>query len=185
MQWEQRKKMHKQAVMNDARAKQAMKEYGDHKLRTRESTLKLNDLVIVRQEAIRKSTPVYEQEPYRIIDINGSMITASNTRRTITRNSSAFKIFKTNDVASFKQVPVIETDEVICGQEESIMTDKEDQEVKEIDLSNSNREDAMNQDSAGHVDKQKQLSKRVRRQTKFYGDPVVGGGRNARAQQMK
>ena len=43
------------------------------------------------KKLLRKTEPFYEVEPYRVIEVKESMISAENQKRSITRNCSCFK----------------------------------------------------------------------------------------------
>ncbi|CAF1016621.1 unnamed protein product [Brachionus calyciflorus] len=90
------KDINKLAAKNDKDAKTKMKDYDDKRFRTKTSSFKIGDAVIVKQTRNDKSYSVYDPNPYRIIKINGSMITASRENHEITRNSSFFKLFRAN-----------------------------------------------------------------------------------------
>ena len=83
------------ALINDAKSKDKMKEYSDKRNRAHSSELKIGDKVLldVKKAAILsdKKTTRFADENYVITGKNGSMITASNERHSITRNSSFFK----------------------------------------------------------------------------------------------
>ena len=53
--------------------------------------MSLGDTVLVRQQKKNKLTPCFDPKPYEIIEIKGSMVTATRKGHTITRNSSFFK----------------------------------------------------------------------------------------------
>ena len=54
-------------------------------------TLHIGDIVIVRQHKLNKLTPPFNPDPFRIVEINGSMVTASNGKSMITRDASHFR----------------------------------------------------------------------------------------------
>jgi len=49
------------------------------------------DTVLVKQKKINKFTPRYDPAPYTVRDVKGSMVTAWNDRKSITRDGSFFK----------------------------------------------------------------------------------------------
>jgi hypothetical protein len=77
----------------DAAYKKRMKEYADKRRRTKEHTILVGDWVLLKKEKklMRKTEPFYETEPYRVIAVNYSMITARNQRHAVTRNCAFFK----------------------------------------------------------------------------------------------
>ena len=75
----------------DCKAKANMKTYADQRLHDKPSTLKEGDTVLVKQAKRNKKTPQFDPNPYHIIQKKGSMIIASRTGHTITRNASHFK----------------------------------------------------------------------------------------------
>ena len=76
----------------DDEAKRKMKEYADRKSYVKPSNYSVGDTVLVkRDKAYRKSLTPYDPEPYEITMSKGSMVTASNGEKAVTRNSSFFK----------------------------------------------------------------------------------------------
>ena len=77
----------------DEAYKTRMKLYADQRRRTREHGIQVGDWVLLRKEKklLRKTEPFYEVEPYRVIEVKESMISAENQKRSITRNCSCFK----------------------------------------------------------------------------------------------
>ena len=90
-QTQKRTDMMQLAILNDEKYKRSMKEYADAKHRAKQHQLKVNDPVLDKWVRTSKFTPLFDPNPYRVISINRSMVTASNERRTLTRNSSHFK----------------------------------------------------------------------------------------------
>nr|XP_034319592.1 uncharacterized protein K02A2.6-like [Crassostrea gigas] len=82
----------------DENQKQKMKHYADKKNNAKHSSLRKGDRVIVQQKKRNKLSTPYEIEPLEVIGKKGSMITASNENKTVTRNSSAFKEIKPAEV---------------------------------------------------------------------------------------
>ena len=70
-----------------------MEEYSNRKRNAKTADFKQNDLVLLKKEAklLKKTEPRYETEAYTVDVVKGSMITASNRKHTVTRNSSFFK----------------------------------------------------------------------------------------------
>lgn len=74
-------------------------------LRTKLKEYKIDDVVLFRtpKTFTKKNDPTYSTNPYKIVDKNGSMITAQSTisNSIVTRNSSCFKMF--NEDQEFKK----------------------------------------------------------------------------------
>ena len=76
---------------NDAASKGKMKAYADKRRHTYPSSLKEGDNVLIKQPKLNKLTPLYNPEPYTVVQKNGSMVTAERNGHFITRNSSHFR----------------------------------------------------------------------------------------------
>jgi hypothetical protein len=83
---------YKLALANDAHYKQAMKMYTDNKNHAKEHSFKIGDPVLHKWDRSSKYMPLFDPIPYIITRVKHSMITAQNVTRTITRNSSHFKV---------------------------------------------------------------------------------------------
>ena len=83
--------MMKQAMANDAKYKLTMKTYTDKRNHAKPHKLQLNDPVLHHWLRPTKYTPLLNPKPYRVENVNRSMITARNDEHSITRNSSHFK----------------------------------------------------------------------------------------------
>ena len=79
-----------QVIENDANAKAKMKAHADKRAQT--STMKVGDLVLVRQRKQNKLSTRYNPNPFSVIRIKGTMVTARRKDKYITRNSSHFKV---------------------------------------------------------------------------------------------
>jgi len=79
----------------DKIAKEKMKAYADSRRHTKEINLENGDQVLMKKTGLllKKSDPQYEPDPLTVISIKGSMITATNKSKTVTRNSSFFRRF--------------------------------------------------------------------------------------------
>jgi hypothetical protein len=64
------------------------------KNKAKPSEFKVGDAVLLRNSKKGKLQTTYEYQKYQIVKKKGSMITASNDNRQVTRNSSHFKNFK-------------------------------------------------------------------------------------------
>ena len=89
--WKSHKTTYETARANDAKAKQNMKAYFDAKKATKHREFKLNDPVIVKWDRSSKFDAFFDPHAYRIVNINGSMITAKRSDKEITRNAKYFK----------------------------------------------------------------------------------------------
>lgn len=77
----------------DEAYKRKMKLYADQKRRLREHEIHVGDWVLLRKEKkmLRKTEPFYELEPYRVVEVKKTMISAKNQGRTVTINCFCFK----------------------------------------------------------------------------------------------
>jgi glycogen debranching enzyme len=89
--------IHAYAKRNHDMATARMKLEYDNRMRVTKSNIDIGSLVLIKLKKERKSTPIWDPDPYRVIAINGSQITASRHDRTTSRNSSFFKLFRYND----------------------------------------------------------------------------------------
>ncbi len=80
-----------QASSNDQVNKRKMVDYANKYLRTKEVSFQVGDHVLVKQNQTNKTMTPFDPIPYEIRAIKGTMITASNSKKTITRNISFFK----------------------------------------------------------------------------------------------
>ena len=85
---------HKIARENEEKAQKYQKEYIDTRRRAKESDIAVGDLVIAKQQYKNKFSSKFDTVPYTVIQRKGTMITAENKKRRITRNVSHFKKFK-------------------------------------------------------------------------------------------
>lgn len=79
------------ARQNDKVACEKLRTYNDAKRKPKPQCLNIGDVVVVKQQKRFKTTPYYESYPYRVINVKGTMITAKNKIREITRDVSFFK----------------------------------------------------------------------------------------------
>ena len=68
-----------------------MKEYADKCSNAKSTDLSVGDKVLIKQSKQNKMSTLFKPEPLQITHKKGSMITALNGERTVTRNSSFFK----------------------------------------------------------------------------------------------
>ena len=80
-----------QIRLKDGEQKKKMKNFADRHRHTSIPDLQVGDRVLVRQPTNTKLTTPYLPEPLEVTAKKGPMITASNSRRSVTRNSSFFK----------------------------------------------------------------------------------------------
>ena len=85
------------AIRNDDKSKAKIKRYADKKLRTRESTLQVGDLVYLKYDTRKsKSQPIYDPTPYKIVSMKGTQVVISRNNSTLVRNSSLLKKVESN-----------------------------------------------------------------------------------------
>ena len=63
----------------------------------REILIKVGDKVLIKLKKQPKDTPVRDIEPYTVIEVNGSLVTASRPNHVTTRNLSFFKRYRQVD----------------------------------------------------------------------------------------
>ena len=80
----------------DAEQKSKIKAYAYSKLGTKPSDIKPGDTVLVRQPKKNKLSTPFNPEPLVVEEKKGSMVIASDGFKSITRNSSMFKIIPKN-----------------------------------------------------------------------------------------
>ena len=80
----------------DATRKEKMKEYADKCSNAKSTDLSVGDKVLIKQPKQNKISTPFKPEPLQITHKKGSMITAQNGERTVTRNSSFFKKLPSN-----------------------------------------------------------------------------------------
>ena len=78
---------------HDGDYKRRIQEFADKRRRVQEHHLLVGDKVFRRKEGklLNKTQPFYEEEAYTVVEVNGSAVTARNSRHTVTRNSSFFR----------------------------------------------------------------------------------------------
>ena len=94
---EQREKWRKQALENDARAKARAQEEYDRRMHAKEPILYVGSQVLFKLKRHNKSSSAWDSDPYTVTAVNGSMITATRRDKTVTRNSSSFKLYRQVD----------------------------------------------------------------------------------------
>jgi hypothetical protein len=79
----------------DQLAKGKMKHYADRYNHTKHRHFAIDDLVLVRQPKVNKYSSYFQNRPYTVVAIKGSMATARrNDNKLISRDASFFKLFK-------------------------------------------------------------------------------------------
>ena len=76
----------------DADKKLKMKIYADARAHARETSIKPGEVVLMRQPKRNKLSTPYNPKPFVVEAKKGTMVTVSNGSKTITRNSSQFKV---------------------------------------------------------------------------------------------
>lgn len=90
---------HEAMQKTDSQAKSKMKLYADATRNAATSPIKLGDTVLVANNAKGKLTPPFDPRPLIIVDKKGSMLTAADHDKTVTRNSSHFKLLPEQDTS--------------------------------------------------------------------------------------
>ncbi|CAF1038215.1 unnamed protein product, partial [Brachionus calyciflorus] len=83
--------LHELAKHRDSQAKDKMKMYNDKKLKAQSNNFKVGDMVLVKWKRSNKSTSLFDPRPFKIIKINGTMITVERDGHILVRNSSFIK----------------------------------------------------------------------------------------------
>ena len=81
----------------DADQKMKMKTYADQKLGVRHRDIKLGDIVLVKQAKSNKLSTPFNPQPFVVEKTTGTMVTAGDGDKTVTRNASMFKVIATNN----------------------------------------------------------------------------------------
>ena len=82
---------HRKAANLDQQPKAKMKKYADRTRGVQESTLKVGQTVLMKQEKLNKFSTGYDHRPYRVIAIKGTMATAERADVQRTRHVSHCK----------------------------------------------------------------------------------------------
>ena len=98
---------------NDMKAKQTMKHNMDKKLRVKPHDLTKGDNVYIRLQARNKATPIFDPNPYVVIEVKGSMITAKRNSEIKTRNCSHFRKVESSGSTKFdsrlEPIPILQS----------------------------------------------------------------------------
>ena len=85
----------------DAERKMIGKEYADERRNASESSVKVGDEVLVKQNKTNKLSLNFEKEPYTVLDKHGSQLTVQNkTGKTVKRNVTFTKPFISSETAN-------------------------------------------------------------------------------------
>ncbi|PFX21834.1 Anamorsin [Stylophora pistillata] len=76
------------------RKKKQMKAYADERRHTSQSSIKIGDRVLLKQNRGNTLTPAYDPRPYAVVGIKGSMITVKRGKEVKSRNSSHCEVLK-------------------------------------------------------------------------------------------
>ena len=73
--------------------KEKVKKYVDRTRKAKDTDLKVGDTVLVRQDKKNKFSTSYDPQPYKVVSIKGSSVTARRRDKDITRHASFMKNF--------------------------------------------------------------------------------------------
>ncbi|PFX25910.1 Uncharacterized protein K02A2.6 [Stylophora pistillata] len=90
----QEEQRHELIRERDQRKKKQMKAYADERRRISQSSIKIGDCVLLKQNRGNTLTPPYDPRPYAVVGIKGSMITVKRGKEVKSRNSSHCKVLK-------------------------------------------------------------------------------------------
>jgi len=76
----------------DFKAKSRMKNYADKRIKSKDRILQTGQLVYFKWKRTSKYQTIFDPSPYRVVAVNGSMITAENEQgHQVTRNIARFR----------------------------------------------------------------------------------------------
>ena len=90
----QEEKRHDPIRERDEGKKKQMKAYADERRHAQESSIKIGDRVLLKQNRGDTLTPAYDPRPYAVVGVKGSMITVKRGKEIKSRNSSHCKVLK-------------------------------------------------------------------------------------------
>ena len=93
-----------QARARDKEAKEQMKMYKDRGRFVKPHTIKIGDKVLLKQKPTKKKPP-YDPEPFQVVDVQGTQITAKRNERILIRDSQKFKRVKEPQTTKFTDLP--------------------------------------------------------------------------------
>ncbi|PFX27456.1 hypothetical protein AWC38_SpisGene7841 [Stylophora pistillata] len=79
---------------SDERKKKQMKAYADERRHALQSSIKIGDRVLLKQNRGNTLTPAYDPRPYAVVGMKGNMITVKRGKEVKSRNSSHCKVLK-------------------------------------------------------------------------------------------
>ena len=141
---------HKIARENEEKTQKYQKNYIDKRRNAKESDISVGDTVLVKQQYKNKFSSRFDKTPYTVILRKGTMITAENDTRRITRNVSHFKKFKAR----------------VDRQEEF------DSDVEQDLNRGDNPAEQEHENAHEHGNNTRRQSTRARTQPVRYGDPI-------------
>lgn len=173
--------LHQEARVNDSKAKTKMKTYNDNKLKAKESSFKVGDVVLLKWKRSRKSDSLFDPHPFRITKLNGSMVALKRNGSILIRNSSFIKHYLQDEENSNSQI----LRELLIGEDTKLNSEKK----KEFETGDDNSQKygqgvesrTEGQESSGNKKMQENENQRPRRSTKKpdrYGDPIEYGTRS-------
>ncbi|RNA25929.1 Retrovirus-related Pol poly from transposon [Brachionus plicatilis] len=84
---------HQKARQSDLKAKAKIKAFNDKNLKAQVVDIKVGDIVILKWKRARKSCSLFDPNPFKVIKIEGSMITVERDGKILVRNSSFMKLY--------------------------------------------------------------------------------------------
>ncbi|RNA33818.1 Retrovirus-related Pol poly from transposon [Brachionus plicatilis] len=81
------------AKSQDLKAKRKMNRYNDQKLKAQVSNFKVGDIVLLKWKRSRKSDSFFDPDSFKIVKINGSMVTLERNGCVLVRNTFFIKIY--------------------------------------------------------------------------------------------
>jgi hypothetical protein len=125
------------AIRNDAIAKARMKRYGDKNLRTRPSELEVGDLVLLKRETKLKNETIYDPDPYRITEMNGTQAIIWRNGKSFRRNVSVLKRFNKKSDRYKQKTSTTVRSEVFLSNPNNERESSRDNQKKSIEKQNS------------------------------------------------
>ncbi len=97
----------------DKLRKQKMKQYAEKRRNIKQSNVEVGDQVLLKHAVKkRKSDPIYQEEPFQVVNRKGSQIIAQRGDEVKVRNSSYFKKIHTGE----KPLEVVPEDDIITAE---------------------------------------------------------------------
>ena len=151
------------AMMNasDKIKKLKMKQYADKRRNTQNNDIEIGDKVFVKQQKINKFSTPFWNKHLTVVGKNNSMITAENTQKRITRNSSFFKKVNPGTVFNEEEKDNIVMDEDSDDNRKTVQND--DSNVQQDNDSNDNPDIQQNENNNTEVRRSKRTVNRPKR----------------------